>query len=115
MPVSWINAEAFEGLARQMPGHAHLDAERLRLVRARNHAAVVVGENHHRLAEQLRLKQTLARGIEVVAVDQGEGAAHEKSRIERRTTPQTSKPRSAVTTIAGYLGLSAFSKMSRPR
>ena len=55
------------------PGHAHRDAERLRFGRARDHAAVVVGEYYHRPAGQLRREELFARGVEVVAVDEGDG------------------------------------------
>ena len=71
-----LHAPALELGAAQVPGVAHLDPERLGLVAARDHAAVVIGQHHHRHAAQLGLKQPLARGVEVVAVDEGDWAAH---------------------------------------
>ncbi len=70
------DAGGFETIAMQMPWRAHGDAERLGLVAARDHAAVVVRQHHDRPAAQLRLKHALARHIEIVAVDEGERARH---------------------------------------
>ena len=55
-----------------MPGLSHGDAERLGFSGAGDDAAVVVGEDDDRAPLQLRLKEGLAGGVEVVAVDQGE-------------------------------------------
>src|SRR5690606_13017272 len=70
-----------------MPGGAHGDADGLGLGGAGHHAAVVVGQDHHRLADQARLEELLAGRVEVVAVDQGE-AGHRRW-MAQRTTPQT--------------------------
>jgi hypothetical protein len=65
-----------DALAHHMPRLAHYDAERFGLVRARDHAAVVVGEHDQRHATQLRLKHALATGVQVVAVHERDGSGH---------------------------------------
>ena len=47
---------------------AHLDAERLGLVRPRHRAAVVVAEHDDRLPVQFRTEDPLAGGEEIVTV-----------------------------------------------
>jgi hypothetical protein len=60
----------------QVPRRTHGDAERLGLVAARDHAAVIVRQHDDRLTAQLRLKHALAGHIEIVAVDEGDRTAH---------------------------------------
>ena len=104
-----------EALPVQVPGCAHLDAERLGLVRAGDDAAIVVGQHHDGLAPQLRLEHPLARRIEVVAVDQRERDRHGYSmRIACLTTPQTSSPVSAEISMFMKRGFSASSTMPPP-
>ena len=67
----------------EVPGVAHDDAEGLGLVRARDHAPVVVRQHHHRLADQRRLKQPLAGRVEVVAVHQGDRRDHASQHTDR--------------------------------
>ena len=104
------HAVGIDALPADMPGLAHGDAERLGFIRARDHAAVIVRQHDDRPAAQLRLKHALARGIEIVAVDERDRGRHGLSmRIDLVTTPQTSKARSAVTSISGKAGFSACS------
>jgi hypothetical protein len=70
------HALAAELLLIEMPGRAHGNAERFCLVAARDHAAVVVRENHDRLAPEIRLKETLARCVEIIAIHQCERSGH---------------------------------------
>lgn len=70
------HAGVLELPAMQVPRRAHGDPERLGLVAARDHAAVVVRQHDNRLTAQLRLKHALAGHIEIVAVDEGDRAAH---------------------------------------
>ena len=51
---------------------AHGDAERLGLLGAGDDAAIVVGQHDDGLAGERRLEHPLARGIEVVAIDQAD-------------------------------------------
>ncbi len=53
-------------------GLAHADAERLDLLRAGDHAAVVVGEHGDGHAVEVRLEDALARAVEGRAVDDGD-------------------------------------------
>ena len=86
------DARFLELRAVQMPRCAHGDAERLRLVAAGDHAAVVVREHDDGTAAQFGLKHALAGDIEIVAIDQGNRAAHRPSmRMLRVMTPHTSK------------------------
>ena len=65
-----------EAITMQVPRRAHIDAERLGFVAARDHAAVVVRQHNDRTAAQLRLEHALARHIEIVAINEGERARH---------------------------------------
>jgi hypothetical protein len=56
--------------------HRHLDAQILHFLTARNDAAVIVAEHGHWPINQVRPEHTLARDIEIVAVDQGEERRH---------------------------------------
>ena len=104
-----------ETLAAQMPGRAHLDAERFRFVRSRDDAAVIVRQHHDRLAAQGRLKDALAGGVEIVAVDEGDRRAHDHSmRIDFAITPHTSKPESSFTSMLPKAGFSACSQVRAP-
>lgn len=62
-------------LALEIRG-AHGNAQGLGLVGAGNDAAVIVGQHHHRFADELRIKEPLTGGIEIIAVNQGEQFAH---------------------------------------
>jgi hypothetical protein len=46
----------------------HPDTERFGLDRARNNAAVIVGQNYNRASGEFRLKHALAGDIEIIAV-----------------------------------------------
>ena len=50
--------------------YTHLHPSRLRLVRSGDDAAVVVAEHHHGLSPEGGVEHALARGVEVVAVNQ---------------------------------------------
>lgn len=65
-----------ELLFAEVPRRTHSDAERLRFVRARNDTTIVVREYDNGPAPEVRLKQPLARRVEVVAVDKGDGRRH---------------------------------------
>ena len=74
----------------------------LRLIRARDHAAVVVGEHDDRLVAKFGLKHALAGDVEIVAIDQSDRAAHGPSmRMLRVMTPQTSKTLSSDSRKSG--------------
>jgi hypothetical protein len=62
-------------------------AERLGLVAARDHAAVLARQHDDRAAAQLRLKHAFARDLEIVAVDEGERAHDDSMRMPRVMTP----------------------------
>ena len=99
-----------------MPRFAHGDAEGFRLIGARDHAAVVVGEDHERHAAQFRLKHALAAGIEIVAVHERDRGRHGYNmRIDRVMTPQISKARSSVMSIGEKAGFSGSKVMTSPR
>ena len=57
-------------------GLAHADAQLPRFAAARHHATVVVGEHHHRPADQGWIKGLLTGGVEVVGVDQRQHISH---------------------------------------
>jgi len=83
----------------EVPGVAHEDAKRLGLIAAGDDAAVVIREHDDRLPSQGRLKNPLARRIEIVAIDQRDRSRrrHQRCmRIERVTTPQTSNCEASV-------------------
>ena len=52
-------------------GRAHFD-ERFGVIAARNHASVVVAQYHDRRAGQVRTEDTLATGVETVAISKRE-------------------------------------------
>ena len=60
-------------------GRAHGNAQLPGLTAAGHDAAIVIGEHHHRLALQRWIKQLLARGIEVVAINQSQRCCHGRS------------------------------------
>ena len=98
-----------------MPRRAHLDAEGFGFVGARDDAAVIVREHHDRLAAQPRLKHALARGVEIVAIDEGDRRAHAHSmRIDFAITPHTSKPESSLISMFSNAGFSACSQVPAP-
>ena len=106
------HALGIDALSADVPGLAHRDAKRLGFVRARDHAAVIVRQHDDRPAAQPRLKDALAGGVEVIAIDERDRGRHGLSmRIDLVTTPQTSKARSAVTSISGKAGFSACSRI----
>jgi hypothetical protein len=111
------HAFGIDPLTADMPGLTHGDAERLRFVRARDDTTIVVGQHDNRFAAQPRLKHALARRIEVIAIDERNRSSHGcySIRMDFVTTPQTSKLRSAVTSMSGKAGLSACSTMLFPR
>src|SRR6266849_3321820 len=55
---------------------AHRNAQRLGLVRASDHDAVVVAEHNDRLPVELGVKDPLAGDVEVIAVHEGEDRRH---------------------------------------
>src|ERR1700677_3246418 len=98
-----------------MPGRAHLAAQGLGFVRARDDAAVIVREHHDRLAAQPWLKHALAGSVEVVAIDEGDRRAHDHSmRIDFAITPHTSKPESSLISMFSNGGFSACSQVRAP-
>ena len=62
-------ATRLELLADLEVGPGHLDTHRLGFGAARHHASIVVGEPHDRAATQLRAKQPLTAGVEVVYIN----------------------------------------------
>ena len=54
-------------------GCAHRDPQSFCLIRARDETAVVIREHHDGDASKFWVKHPLARDVEVVAVDEGEG------------------------------------------
>ncbi|MNS84818.1 hypothetical protein D3C72_1186560 [compost metagenome] len=78
-----------EELADLEVGHAHLDTERLGFRRTGYHATVVVGEHYDGPPLQIRPKQPLAGGVEVVHIDQCNGAVFVHGVGIRCTTPVT--------------------------
>ena len=95
------HALRIDPLPAQVPRLAHADAERLGLVRAGDHTAIVVRQHDHRLAAQLRLKHPFAAGVEIIAVDESDRSRHVSIRIPLVTTPHTSKPESSPISISG--------------
>jgi hypothetical protein len=92
----------------QVPRRVHGDPECLGFVAARDRAAVIVRQHYDRLAAQLGPKHALARHIEIVAVDEGDRAAHGHSmRMLRVMTPHTSKACPSAIGISGKAGFSA--------
>ena len=63
---------AFDEALRLEQRDAHGDAERLGLLGAGDDAAIVVGQHDDGAAGERRLEHPLARGIEVVAIDQAD-------------------------------------------
>ena len=63
---------ALDDGARLEQRHAHGDAEPLRLGRAGDDAAVIVGEYDNRPPLQVRLEDALTRGVEIVAIGEAE-------------------------------------------
>ena len=67
------DAVLLDDVAHLEEGHAHGDAEHLRLVRSGDHAAVIVGQDDNWPVHEMRPEDPFAGCVEVVAVDQGEG------------------------------------------
>jgi len=80
-----VDAVASEELLVLEGGRTHLDAEGFCFVASGDDAAVVVGKHDDRLAVEMRLKDALARGVEIVAVDDG----YHTLCMTKVTTPQT--------------------------
>src|SRR5690606_840013 len=82
------HAMLLQALAYLEVGVAHLAAQRLYFIATGDDAAVVVREHGYGSTAQVRRKDTLARGVEVVAVYQTEGrrthCAHLASLVVRK-------------------------------
>ncbi|CEJ87922.1 hypothetical protein HYPGJ_31467 [Hyphomicrobium sp. GJ21] len=83
----------------EVPGFTHLDAKGFRFVAARYHAAVVVTEDDQSDLLQFWLKQPFAAGVEIVAVNKGDGVGHANIRMLFLMTPQTWNSQSSVSGI----------------
>jgi hypothetical protein len=77
-------------VAQVVDGIAHFDAERLRLGRPGDSAAVVVGQDDYGDTDKAGIERPLAGHIIVVAVDQRDRRRHATLRATPTTTPQIS-------------------------
>ena len=81
-------------LSRLEVRRSHGDAESPRFGTAGHDATVVVGQHHHRAPDQGWIEALFAGGVEVVAVDQGDGLGH-GGRLRAGGSHGSPPPRSA--------------------
>ena len=79
-----VAAEHLDGMLLEVPPplegrRTHGDTERLGFRAAGDHAPIVVGEHHHRLAPQPRLEHRFTTRVEGVAIAEGEHGRGQRS------------------------------------
>ena len=76
------DAILFEFGPLQVIGIAHCEPERLRFIRQRDDAPVIVRQHRNRTPFEARIEDALARAVEAIAIDECENCLRHASRFE---------------------------------